>query len=187
MNNDLVAINVKKVNRRVLKNGHIKKEWGVELVVNGCVVPVCFGSKAATMIYIGALLKQMSGERLYRKDFMKPQALGLETTHWLEELYNTLFVGTGRSFGEWYEQMKHRYGAGMTLDGHCISQGKALCNRVVKEALAGAGSSDGIFHINALRDASGKTYYEVNIPTDHITIANELGNLLYNGNMYTRA
>lgn len=178
----LVAINVKKIERRVLKNGHVKKEWGVEFIVDGCVVPICFGSKEAAMIYIGALLKQKVGERLYRADFLKPLALRLPSTLWLEELYNTLFIGADRSFGEWHEKMKKGRGVGNEMmDGGGISQGKCICNRKLNECL------DGLCCINARKDENGKTFYEIDIAADNITISEELDGLLCYGNMYTRA
>lgn len=121
-----ITMTVKKVNTdRVLKDGRIKKKLGVEMNIDGNIVPVYFGSTDQTFLYIIVLLAKLEGHELESNDFLSPESYykyqpNLDSKHpiisdkqyrhkkvktWLKNRYRALRFN--RDFEDWYLGVKN--------------------------------------------------------------------------------
>jgi hypothetical protein len=121
-----ITMTVKMVNTdRVLKDGSIKKKLGVEMNIDGNIVPVYFGSTDQTFLYIIVLLAQLEGHELESFDFLSPESYykyqpNLDSKHpiisdkqyrhkkvktWLKNRYRALRFN--RDFEDWYLGVKN--------------------------------------------------------------------------------
>ena len=110
---------------KVRKDGSLKKKIGVELNIDGNIVPVAFGSTDQTFLYIIVLLAQLEGHELESNDFLSPELYykyqpNIESDHtlisnkqdrhkkvktWLRNRYRALRFS--RDFEDWYLGVKN--------------------------------------------------------------------------------
>lgn len=170
-----ITIYIKKIStERFRKNP--RKEWGVEIDVNGTVIPVYMGSTAATMVYICALLKRKMGTCLYRNVFKRPipSKKSIMSRHedivWLNRVYRTLYLGVNVDFDTWYDNMKGN-------SCHYINVGISKSRSVVESCLIN--HSNAIYYCELKKGKdNGSVFYYFNIPADQIIVSDELESLL---------
>ena len=171
-----ITIQITKVKSRELKHD-IKKDWGVEIMIDGTPIPVYFGSTAATMVYICTLLKQKMGLKLERAAFKKPlPAKGSfakkdDEVIWLENVYHKLFIGNDEDFETWYPKMK-------VSSCHAINQGKSASNRAIKAHLFDFPNSIYYCSIRTLGKRNENSYFSLDIPAENIKVPEELNSLI---------
>ena len=169
-----ITITLTKVVARKLKN-ETKKAWGMEIDIDGNVVPVYIGSIAAAMVYICTLLKQKMGTHLYRSAFKRSmvEKNSLVKRHediiWLEQVYKTLFPGTPEDFKTWYKDMQEN-------SCHYINQGKAEACRKIKKYLVKHQNATPFCIIETCKDE--ETYYNIDVPAENIIVPAELEDLI---------
>lgn len=171
-----ITIYIKKISTEKFRKSS-RKEWGVEINISGTVIPVYMGSTAATMVYVGALLKRKMGTYLYRDIFNKrlprmPRASWPEDLLWLQKLYGVLFYGSNDKFEEWYIKMRENF-------CHYIDVGKSRSTTIVKKCLADYPASIYNCTIQSKKDNTGidngrRTYYYFDIPAENIIVSSEL-------------
>ena len=169
-----ITITITKVVSRELKN-RTKMAWGMEIDIDGNVVPVYIGSIAAAMVYICTLLKQKMGTHLYRSAFKRSmvEKNSLVKRHkdiiWLEQVYKTLFPGTQEDFKTWYKNMQEN-------SCHYINQGKAEACRKIKKYLVKHQNATPFCIIETCKDK--ETYYNIDVPAENIIVPAELEDLI---------
>ena len=170
-----ITIYIKKVSPEKFRKNP-RKEWGVEIDVNGTVIQVYMGSTAATMVYISALLKRKMGTCLYRNVFKRPlpSKKSLVNRHedvvWLNRVYRTLYPGVNVDFDTWYGNMKGN-------SCHYINVGISKTKSVVEKCLINHSSAIYYCELKKGKD-NGSVFYYFNIPVDQIIISDELESLL---------
>ena len=150
---------------------HSYKAWGIVICARGEETPIYFGSRAAALVCIATLLCQKAGSRLHRSAFKKParrvgdEQLPWQDVAWLRKLYNELFIDADDSFAVWYGKMQRN-------SCHEINQAKAVCNRMIREAL---GSEECCIEL----DGEGNNrFYRIDLPVDNIEVAGALEGLV---------
>ena len=169
-----IKISIAKVTARVLKYEE-KKAWGMEINIDGVVIPVYIGSTAAAMVYICTLLKQKMGSHLYRTAFKRP--FPDKNSHikrhkdviWLEQVYQTLFPGAPVDFNSWYPEMQKN-------SCQFINQGKSEAGRKIKTHLYDLPNAVSFCMIETFKKEP--TYFFIDIPADCIYIPDELEDLI---------
>ena len=100
---------------KVLKDGRDKKKLGIELNIDGNIVPVCFGSTDQTFLYIITLMSILEDQEIGRADFLAPEVIfpDLTSPHryfnkirlWIENRYRALLFN--KKFDDWYLGVKN--------------------------------------------------------------------------------
>jgi hypothetical protein len=169
-----ITITITKVTARTLKY-ETKKAWGMEIDIDGDVIPAYIGSTAAAMVYICTLLQQKMGSHLYRMVFKRslPNKNSYVKRHkdviWLEQVYKTLFPGAPNDFDCWYQEMQKN---------HCqfINQGKSESARKIKRYLYNY--KDAIPFCVVETCKKEPTYFFIDIPSENIIVPKELEDLI---------
>lgn len=115
-----IRVNIKYVNTgKVRKDGSEEKKLGVELDIDGNIVPVCFGSTDPTFLYIITLMAILEDGYIERSFFRPYQQikLGIPSIYhkdvqtsrkkfvtWLEKRFKALAFN--RRFDSWYSRVK---------------------------------------------------------------------------------
>ena len=172
-----ITISIKKVVAKVGKY-KVKQEWGVEIGVDGEVVPVYIGSTAAAMVYICTLLRHRIGDKLFREYFRLPlafkQKLGKEGSYllWIEQVYQKLYPGASVGFDDWYQKMQ--------LDScRFINQGKSESARVINRCLVNHPTAIYYCCIQKGQTEGRDTFYYFDLPAESIVVPSDFEDLLY--------
>ena len=170
-----ITIGIKQVVSRVYqkKTGDkVVKKWGVEITIDGEPIEIYFGSKDATMVYLCTLLQAKVGARFRRRVFLST----LTNNHnpspelsWLERVYQKVFSARHNEFAEWHTRVGEN-------SCQAINQGKSNVQRDIRKHLSER-FADALFYCNINLDKSNSAYY-VNLPSERITIPEELADLL---------
>ena len=171
-----ITITIKKVPNSKLQQ-NIRMVWGVEIMIDGKSFPVNFGSIDALMVYVCTLLKQKSGNYLFRDAFKRPvppknsPLQRNEDLIWLEKVYKTLYPLPAQDFDDWYAKKKEN-------SCHALNQGKSASIRKIKNTLTGY--SEAIYYccIQMGENINGSTYYYLDIPSASIEVPSELAALV---------
>ena len=176
-----ITMTVKMVNTdRVLKDGSIKKKLGVEMNIDGNIVPVYFGSTDQTFLYVITLISQYEGRSIKRSDFMPLAGIKQEVNNsvilqnyrkwfenWLKIRYNAL--NFSRDFDDWYRGVKE--------DPHpldvAISGIKRTLWEILKDKFKNA------YYYCLIVNESGR--YRISINSDNIRIDTEIMRKIFEG------
>ena len=176
-----ITMTVKMVNTdRVLKDGSIKKKLGVEMNIDGNIVPVYFGSTDQTFLYVITLISQYEGRSIKRSDFMPLAGIKQEVNNsvilqnyrkwfenWLKIRYNAL--NFSRDFDDWYRGVKE--------DPHpldvAISGIKRTLWEILKDKFKNA------YYYCLIVNESGR--YRISINSDNIRIDTEIMRQIFEG------
>ena len=169
-----VHAEIKKVVSRRLKHGREKREWGVELKVNGDIFPIYFGSKDCTMIYICTLLRKKVGENMYLHEFFnnskgtKSMFKRSKSHKWLEAVYNKIFPSTDKGFDNWIANVEEK-------SGRPINQGKTQASNAIERTLESR-QPDGIYYciMSTKKDRLGDSFYDIQIKSENIIVPEEM-------------
>ena len=169
-----ITITITKVVSRELKN-RTKMAWGVEIEIEGDVVPVYIGSVAAAMVYICTLLKKKMGTHLYRSAFKKslseniPRANRDKDVIWMEQVYKTLYPGATEDFKCWYLNMQKN-------SCQFINQGKGAASRKIIDILVNHQNATPFCIIETCKNEP--TYYNIDVPAENIIVHKDLEDLI---------
>lgn len=171
-----ITISIKKVVAKVGKY-KVKQEWGVEIGVDGEVVPVYIGSTAAAMVYICTLLRHRIGDKLFRGYFRLPlafkQKTGREGSYllWIEQVYQKLYPGASVGFDDWYRKMQ--------LDScRFINQGKSESARVINRCLVSHPAAIYYCCLQKGQTEGRDTFYYFDLPAESIVVPSDFEDLL---------
>jgi hypothetical protein len=171
-----ITIAIKKVVSKVYKHKE-KKAWGVEINIDGQIVPVYIGSTAAAMVYICTLLRQRMGTFLFREIFKKPllsKTVGVkrhEDLLWIERVYHKLYPSASIDFDDWYKTMK---------EDSCqfINQGKSASAREINKCLTNYPNAIYYCCVQKGQTEQRNSYYYFDLPVENIIVPSELEELL---------
>lgn len=168
---------IKLHDRDMSKQRRQKRKWGVMLLINNRPVPIAFGSKEGTMIYICTLLKNKIGERMFRHEIFnnskgKHSKLSKSKSQkWLKAVYDTLFCGSNDDFATWSKKIQ-------ASRGHALDQGKSQACRKIKEALKLHPEALPHCLVGTVTDGNRDSYYSIAIKGDDITVPETLEHLV---------
>lgn len=165
-----ITIGIKQVVSRVYqkKTGDkVVKKWGVEITIDGEPIEINIGSTDAIMVYLCTLLKAKVGETFPRKVFCNTKSSSELT--WLERVYRKVFSARHNEFAEWHTRVGEN-------SCQAINQGKSNVQRDIRKHLSER-FADALFYCNINLDRSQSAYY-INLPSERITIPEELADLL---------
>ena len=176
-NEPSLQIEIKRIVSKILKDGREKKNWGVEIHINGEVFPVNFGSKDRLMIYICSLLRIKLGEHLYIHEFYnnskgrKSRFKRGSSRKWLKAAFEVLFPSMDRTFDEWIRNIE-------TAKGRPLNQGKTQAANLIEVALDT--QPDGIYYctLYTKEDEAHDSYYHIRIKPEQIIVPQELSFLI---------
>ena len=169
-----ITMTVKMVNTdRVLKDGSIKQKLGVEMNIDGNIVPVFFSSTDQTFLYIITLISQYEGRSVKRSDFLPLAGLKQDSIesvkklnyrkwfeNWLREKYAALLFS--RDFKEWYRGVKD--------DPHPLDVAMSGIKRTLWDILKD--NFKDAYYYCLIANVNGK--YRININSDNIRIDPEI-------------
>ena len=176
-----ITMTVKMVNTdRVLKDGSIKKKLGVEMNIDGNIVPVYFGSTDQTFLYVITLISQYEGRSIKRSDFMPLAGIKQEVNNsvilqnyrkwfenWLKIRYNAL--NFSRDFDDWYRGVKE--------DPHPLDVAISGIKRTLWEILKDKFKNAYYYCLRV--NESGR--YRISINSDNIRIDTEIMRQIFEG------
>lgn len=159
------------------KRTNTRRRVSIEIRYQNTAVPLHFGSRDATMVYICALLKRKAGLQLKRADFrcfFTKSGITIkrsEAVVWMNSVYNYVYPLCSVNFDDWYAKLRQD-------KGHRISQGKTVSNRAIKEMLKDMPQFvvDNCM-ISSNRDDSGHVVFEIPIDPQCIVLPAELERL----------
>ena len=107
-----ISVTVKYVKTgKVLANGKEKKKFGIELNIDGDIVPVAFGDSDMGILYLATLMAQKNGTSLTRSDFSplneesSPGMINRRVI--IKERLRVVFylLGSGKDFDNWFNKI----------------------------------------------------------------------------------
>lgn len=162
---DEISLTVKQLLVPGKARGKMKKEYGLELVVNGKVMQVSFNSSYAEVIYVCTLLMHKMGKSMYRGDFLCEKT---SSKAWIKNVYNYLFPCACLRFEDWFAQLP-------SDSGRRVNQGKSHSNRKLAEALPQWLAN--MCKIESVNGVHGM-YYTLGIDADDIALPSDMLYLL---------
>ena len=171
-----VSVEIKEI-KHMKKSGKENIVWGVEFRVNGERFPIRFGSKAQGMIYVCTLLRAKIGERMYLHEFYNNgKGRGCrfqrqQSKEWLRKVFYTLYPSMDKDFDKWLAKIDNDR-------GHTLNQGKSQAAKTVMKALDSQPNGRYYCVIDTESDDNNDSYYNLRINPDHISIADELQDLV---------
>ena len=174
-----ITMTVKMVNTdRVLKDGSIKKKLGVEMNIDGYIIPVFFVSTDQTFLYIITLISQYEGRSVKRSDFLPLAGIikdGIDSVkiqnyrkwfeNWLRIRYDALHFS--RDFDYWYRGVKE--------DPHPLDVAISGIKRTLWEILKD--NFKDAYYYCLIANVNGR--YRINISSDNIRIDPEIMRKIY--------
>ena len=170
-----ISVEIKHIVKTVLKSGREKKEYGFVFMVNDEVFPICFGSKDQTMLYACTLIRQKMGEKMYLHEFFnnskgsssKAKFKKGKSEKWLKAVYEAIFPHDARKFSDWIGKVKETH-------GHPLNQGKSQSSKLIEETLDSQSSAIYFCSINTKEDEIGDSFYDIKIPSEKISIPEDM-------------
>lgn len=152
----VISIKIKRIVKKVLKDGRKKKAYGAEFIIDGRAIPVSFGSSDSVLLYICVLLKQNENDRFYPSQIRNYKGM-------LREIYNEIIYGYSlkNDFDTWWEDGNK---------GHTIHNARCRCNREIQLALEEEKIPEAyrFCSIQSCSDNEHNSYYQINVPPEHV-------------------
>lgn len=173
-----VKAEIKKVVTKELKDGTLRKAWGVVLTVDKKKYPLYFGNKAQSMILICTLLRKKMGEPLYLHEFYNNSQGRLSafqrmsSRKWIEKVFEELYRGDFRCFEDWTRKNEDPKYLGRPLH-----QAKSRLNSTLKEILKDQPDALRMCTIESV-NKKHDTYYDINIRPQDIIVPSRLQYLI---------
>ena len=156
--------------------------YGVEITINDTKIPIYFGDKTQTILYIAALIRFKMGIPLYLHELYRNSCGYLsiykkdKTYRWLEQIFRKIF-GQNSKFDDWAKP--ERNGEAAPRAGHDFHQAKSVISKKLNNVLAENSATVLDYcclHIDT--DESGDSFYTFKCSPDDIILddtARELG------------
>lgn len=152
-----------------------KKVLGVEFTVDSEVIPLYVSNTESKMILFGTLLRKMMNKPLYLHEFRNNNkgkgSEYLTQNQWIHHLYGIITDGknkvketdVNRDFDIWSKRQQ---------DPHPLVQGKSVLNTAIRDKFMAHKKNGAKCFILTKHDAEKRTFYDINLKSESIKIAN---------------
>lgn len=166
-----ISVEIKHIVKAVRRDGTTKKSYGFVFKVDDEAFTIIFGSKDQSMLYLCTLLRQKMGEKMYLHEFYnntkgdssKAKFKKLMSDKWLKAVYDSIYPFDARDFKEWIGKVR-------SGNGRPMNQGKSQSSRQLEELFESHPSAIYYCTISTREDEVGDSFYDLKIPSNMITV-----------------
>ena len=146
--------------RRRINN---RSRWCLIFTINGEKVPVSMRGNQAFVLYLCTLIKQKSGNRLYRNSFTHPTR---QDKQWFSKVYRFIYINSDSTFEDWFARYAND-------NYRSLNQAKCTANREITNSLKAYHCEESTYHL-VLKNEGNRRYYSINITPQCIELPEEL-------------